>query len=169
MKRNLTRKNHIIWRRLVTGVVVLAIAVCLTGIGLLVKAQFPYFQARHEATQMAEKYAHVDKVSHFYWYNRNQTYFTIAGQNDKGQNVYVIIPKNGASVNVYSQRAGISAQQAAQVARNNDTVRKVQAPTLGMHAGKPAWEVAYLNKQNEQCYVLLSFKTGKVIQQNKGI
>ena len=69
-------------------------------------AQLPYREAKSEAFQMAAKYAKVDSVKNFYIYNRNSTYYTIEGENNDNQDVYVVIPKKGNRVNIYAKKQG---------------------------------------------------------------
>ncbi len=93
--------------------------------------------AKKQATQLAQQYAGLKEETAFYHYNRNHTYYTVAGTNDKKQKIYAIVAQNG---------------------------KKINHTALGMHKNKPVWEISYLNSYGNLCYDLLDFKTGKVVK-----
>ena len=43
--------------------------------------------AKKQATQLAQQYAGLKEETAFYHYNRNHTYYTVAGTNDKKKNL----------------------------------------------------------------------------------
>lgn len=122
-------------------------------------------QAKQEAIQMAQKYANITSVKQFYWYNRDQSYYTIVGTNKNNQSVYVIIPQKGNKVVIYGTNTGIDAKKARSITTSKFSVKTITHVALGLYHNQPVWEVTYFNQKNKLCYVLLSFKQGKVINQ----
>ena len=150
-------------KKLMVLMIIILIFVLLWGVYMV--AQIPYHEAKNETFQMAKKYAKVENINNFYIYNRNQTYYTIQGKNNNGQEVYVVIPKKGNRVDIFAKNKGISAIKANTIVKQNEAPKKIIHTVFGMKDDKtPLWEVAYLNKNNELCYAQISFKSGKVLQ-----
>lgn len=149
------RRNMII-----LAIIVVVAGLCVWGFN---RAKAPEKQARREATQLAKKYAHIKSVKQFYWYNRDQSYYTIVGVNNKNQNVYVIIPQKGDSVNIYGINRGISAKRARQIVTSKFKVKKITHVALGLRKKQPVWEVTYFNQKGKLCYVQVAFKSGKIV------
>ena len=133
------------------------------------KAQSPQVQAKKEAYLVAKKYGNVRKAEDFYVFNRKQTYYTIYGTNKRGQEVYVITSQNGKKVNINAQDKGISVNKAKNIVKVERNPKKITKTSLGLVNNKPVWEVTYLNNQNNICYDLISFKTGKIIKSIQNI
>ncbi|WP_251546368.1 cell wall elongation regulator TseB-like domain-containing protein [Limosilactobacillus caecicola] len=165
-RRDVQRKqNRIngmkIFRRVVITILVLILVLWIS----FAIANHPRSQARREAYSMAKKYAHVDHPSGFYVYNRESTYYTVAGKNQQGKQVLVVIPEKGGNIHIIKQSAGISSQQAISKVRQNERPKRILRTALGYFNSKAVWEVTYINKKGALCYDLINFKTGQFIQQ----
>lgn len=158
VERKLKRsKRMIIW-----GIIALILVVIW---GFYMIAQMPYRQARSEAFQLAERYAKVDNIDNFYIYNRKQTYYTIEGENNNHQEVYVVIPKKANRVDIYDKSKGITQKEAQQIVKQQLKSKTIIKAVFGMRDGKiPIWEVAYKNEQNNLCYAQVAFKDGNILQ-----
>lgn len=158
VERKTKRNKHLI----ILGIIVLILVIIW---GFYMIARIPYREARNEAFQMAEKYAKVENIDNFYIYNRNQTYYTIEGENNNHQEVFVVIPKKGNRVDIYEKDKGISLKKARQIVQNKYNPQKIKQVVFGMKSGKtPIWEVAYENQQGNLCYAEVAFKNGNVLQ-----
>src|SRR5699024_10602138 len=118
---------------------------------------------------VAKKYGNVRKAEDFYVFNRKQTYYTIYGTNKRGQEVYVITSQNDKKVNIYAQDKEITVNKAKKIVKVERKRKKITKTSLGLVNNKPVWEVTYLNNQNNICYDLISFKTGKIIKSIQNI
>ncbi|MCP0887710.1 DUF5590 domain-containing protein [Ligilactobacillus sp. WILCCON 0076] len=163
-----TKKARFSWKQLI-----IVLCIILVGYGCWYsyhKAQEPLVAAKKEAYTLADKYANLKTHTAFYWYNREKTYYTVAGKNNKNEAVYVIVSKKGDKINIYSQSKGITAKKAKQYVQSNEKPKKILKVALGMKTKKqPVWEITYLNKKGELCYDLISFKSGKVIKSIQNI
>ena len=156
------RKTKRIKRMIIIGIIALILIVIW---GYYMVAQLPYREAKSEAFQMAAKYAKVDSVKNFYIYNRNSTYYTIEGENNDNQDVYVVIPKKGNRVNIYEKNKGITKKAAEKIVNQKYHPQKIVKTVFGMkNRGTPLWEVAYENQQGNLCYAQVAFKDGQVLQ-----
>lgn len=158
IERQIKRNKHLI----IYGIIAL-VFILIWGFYMI--AQMPYREAKHEATQMAEKYAKIENVDNFYIYNRDNTYYTVEGENNNNQKIYVTIPKKGNKIFIYDKNKGISLNDAQKIVENKFTPKKIIKTVFGMKDGKtPIWEVAYKNKQGNLCYAQVEFKNGKILQ-----
>ncbi|MFD1317398.1 cell wall elongation regulator TseB-like domain-containing protein [Loigolactobacillus zhaoyuanensis] len=131
-------------------------------------ANKPAVTARREAVTLAKKYGHVTTVDDFYWFNRKQSYLTVAGQT-KQQPVFVIIAQKGGKITVLNQSSGISRNTALKQVWRTQAPKKVYNATLGLYQKKPVWEIAFADKNGHLGYQTLDFKTGKSVKLIKNI
>ena len=125
----------------------------------------PKAEAERQATTIAKRYANLKTRTDFYIYNRENTYYTVAGKNNKGQRILVIVPQKNGSVRVVKQSTGLTEQQALAQVKSNEHPKRVLKAVPGIFNEKVVWEVTYLNSKGNLCYDLINFKTGSYVQQ----
>lgn len=125
----------------------------------------PRSAAKRQATQMAEKYAHLQDPKKFYIYNRESTFYTVTGKNRQGQAILVIVPQKGGHLRVLKQRDGLTAQRVRAMTKAKRHPAKIMKVALGVFNDKPVWEVTYRNRKGQLCYDLINFKSGKYVQE----
>lgn len=128
------------------------------------RAMAPMKRAKNEAVEMAEKYADLASLDKFYWFNRDETYFSLTGKNKDNQEIAVIIPQTGERVIVLNQADGLTEAQAREVIASYRPKQEITDITLGVYDDKNVWEVTTKNKSNQINYYLLSFDDGTVIK-----
>lgn len=161
MQRQRNKNRHLHPVRITIAVVVL---VFLFGWIVYATGNHPKKAAQAQATSLARKYAHLTHVNDFYTYNREKTYYTVAGTNQKNQKEYVIVAQKGGRIRVLKQSAGISKNAALSQTWQQRKPKKVLKIALGVFNDKPVWEVTYINQKGNLCYDLLNYKNGHVIQ-----
>ena len=72
-----------------------------------IRASRPMRQAKEEAIQLAKEHVDIQRVDQFYWFTREETYFSLVGETEAGKNVVVIIPKTGEKLLVFDEKDGI--------------------------------------------------------------
>lgn len=145
------------------GVAAILFLVLLFSVIFYTRANRPMSQAQKEAEAIAQKYAKLSETDKFYWFTREQTYFSLLGKNDKGQEIAVIIPKSGDKVTLLSQKDGISELDARSMVKNTYPEENVQKAELGIYKDQPVWEVVTKNQTGELNYYLLTFKDGEEV------
>jgi uncharacterized protein YpmB len=153
---------------LLTVIIVLLVGIVSVAM-LFITANNPRSTAKSEATRIAKKYAHVDKVENFYMYTRKDTYYTIQGVDNQKREVYVIVPKDGAKVTVLQASTGISADQAKANAVQNFGASSAVEANLGIWKENPVWEVEGKTSNGNIIFYLFDFKTGKLVDKSKSI
>lgn len=163
-----TKQSHRLeW--ILMGVALVLIAVLLSFSVLMYRSQRPMAQAQEEATKLAKKYTDLETVDAFYWFTREETYFSLTGKDKKGDEIAVIMPKEGNKIKVLKQTEGITETQALRKTAEAYPKEYVTKARLGMFQEKPVWEVATTTENDEVGYVLLSFTDGKEIKKISGI
>ncbi|MDM8333596.1 cell wall elongation regulator TseB-like domain-containing protein [Limosilactobacillus panis] len=151
--------------RRLRNVLLVILFVILVGWLTYAASNQPRHAAKKQATQMAEKYAHLQGPQKFYIYNRESTFYTVTGKNQQGQPILVMVPQKGGHIRVLKQSAGLTANQVTNMTkqlRHPSTILKV---ALGIFNDKTVWEVTYRNRKGQLCYDLINFKTGKYVQE----
>lgn len=154
------------------GIYIVSIVIFLVialGIIILIKANQPYARAEKEAVDLAEKYAKLDQADEFYWYSREQSYFSIIGTDADGKKIVVIIPKSGDKITVLNQEDGINEAQAVKTITEKKHPHKILKVTLGMEKEEPVWEVTTENENGELSYYLLSFENGEIKKETENM
>ncbi|MEG3032894.1 MAG: DUF5590 domain-containing protein, partial [Enterococcus sp.] len=104
-----------------------------------------------------------------YWYNRQQTYFSLIGSDKKGQEIAVIVPKSGDKITVLPQKEGITADKAKALVNNTFHSQTAKKAELGIYDKKPVWEVMATDKAGQITYYLLSFEKGEEVKVIKDV
>lgn len=127
------------------------------------KATQPMNQARKEATALAEKYGQVTKVDTVYRYTRNDTYYSVFGENKHEQAVIVLIPESGKHVQAMNQSDGLTLQQAQAIVAKESPNELFDRGSLGIYEKQVVWEIVTKTKNNQYHYYLIQFSDGKLV------
>lgn len=152
-------------KRMIRDLLILIILIFLVGWSIYAVGNHPKAEAERQATTIAKRYANLKTRTDFYIYNRENTYYTVAGKNNKGQRILVIVPQKNGSVRVVKQSMGLTEQQALAQVKSNEHPKRVLKAVPGIFNDKVVWEVTYLNSKGNLCYDLINFKTGSYVQQ----
>ena len=152
-------------KRMIRDLLILIILIFLVGWSIYAVGNHPKAEAERQATTIAKRYANLKTRTDFYIYNRDNTYYTVAGKNNKGQRILVIVPQKNGSVRVVKQSTGLTEQQALAQVKSNEHPKRVLKAVPGIFNDKVVWEVTYLNSKGNLCYDLINFKTGSYVQQ----
>lgn len=152
-------------KRMIRDLLILIILIFLVGWSIYAVGNNPKAEAERQATTIAKRYANLKTRTDFYIYNRENTYYTVAGKNNKGQRILVIVPQKNGSVRVVKQSTGLTEQQALAQVKSNEHPKRVLKAVPGIFNDKVVWEVTYLNSKGNLCYDLINFKTGSYVQQ----
>ncbi|MGQ3490624.1 cell wall elongation regulator TseB-like domain-containing protein [Limosilactobacillus mucosae] len=152
-------------KRMIRDLLILIILIFLVGWSIYAVGNHPKAEAERQATTIAKRYANLKTRTDFYIYNRENTYYTVAGKNNKGQKILVIVPQKNGSVRIVNQSTGLTEQQALAQVKSNEHPKKVLKAVPGIFNDKVVWEVTYLNSKGNLCYDLINFKTGSYVQQ----
>lgn len=150
--------------RTIRNILLTILVLLLLGWSVYAVANQPRVAARRQTISLAEKYAHLHSSGHFYIFNRESTYYTIAGRNQDNQPILVIVPQHGGNIRVVKQQSGVSEQQVRAMVTSTRHPAKILKVAPGVFNDKVVWEVTYRNHKGSLCYDLINFKSGHYIQ-----
>lgn len=122
----------------------------------------PMKQAEKQALEFAEDYVTFAYVSDFYWFNREETYFTLVGTTEKDKEVIAIISQTGDKITILNQKDGINRDQVLAKIEADYGPIKLLKITLGKYQNVPVWEVVTENDDDSLNYYLIDFATGDI-------
>ncbi|WP_314059758.1 DUF5590 domain-containing protein [uncultured Vagococcus sp.] len=156
-------------KKILIGVSLILATLIFSSIFFFVRANRPMSRAKKEAIEIAREHTDLERVDRFYWYTREESYFTLVGTDAKDKGIIVIIPQSGSKVTVLNQEDGLTEEEALQKVYEAENPNKVIKMNLGMHEGQPTWEVVAENAENSLDYYLVDFKTGEIVSSIKNI
>lgn len=140
----------------------LVLMIVLVGI-ILVQATSPERSAKKQATKIAKEISGIKTVDEFYWFNREETSYTVVGRDADNQGIITIIPEDGTEALIIYSNEGLSDRDAVQAVLDLNETKSISKITLGMYDNKPVWEISAKSKENRLSYYLVDFKTGEII------
>lgn len=136
---------------------------------LVTRSLSPYKQARAETIELAEDRADLVTADEFYWFNGDETFFTITGKNSEGTPIVVIVQQDGGAVQSYNQADTISEREAIIETYNREDPVKVLEARIGIYKEQPVWEVSFRQENDRIGYMILSLTSGEWIRTIKNI
>lgn len=136
---------------------------------IFIRSTKPAKQAEKEATELAASYADLQSVDEFFWFNREETYFSLTGRNGEGQAIAVIIPESGNNIKVLNQTDGLTSAQVRAVVLEEYGETTITKTSLGIYQDQPVWEVTTQAADGSFSYYLLSFEKGQEVKVIKNI
>ena len=144
---------------IVTVLIILFSCLIIFAIG----ANRPAARAKAEAVEIAKSHTDLKDVSTFYWFTREESYFSLLGNDSKNNEIIVMIPQNGEKVIVLNQADGLKEDDAAVKVATAKPEVEIMRVNLGMAKGKPSWEVVAKNNEGGLNYYLVDFKSGNIV------
>lgn len=144
------------------GIILLLMVLFFSAI-FYIRASRPMRQAKAEAIQLAKQHIDLKRVDRFYWYTREETYFSLIGEEQDGAEKIIIIPKKGDKMTILSQSDGLDEQQVRAIMNKEFPDEKIKKITLGMFEDQVVWEVTTRVSDNLH-YYLLDFKDGTLLK-----
>ena len=144
------------------SLIVALLSIILFSAIFYIRASRPMRQAKEEAIQLAKEHVDIQRVDQFYWFTREETYFSLVGETESGKNVVVIIPKTGEKLLVFDEKDGLTQEQTRAVVQELAPQERIKKITLGMFNDQVVWEV--MTKGNDELhYYLIDFKDGSLV------
>lgn len=149
--------------KLLVGISILLLFFISLTIIFMIRANRPIAQAEKEAVAIAKKHSTLKEVDKFYWYNREKTYYTVAGRDKKENPIFVVIPKDGGSLKTINQADGLTEYEAIQVVTKKGQPYKMTRVNFGMLKNEPIWEILAEKEDGSLCYYSVSFDSGRIV------
>lgn len=111
----------------------------------------PYSNLQSHMIRVAKDKAGLTSANSFSIVTTDETVYSVSGKNQKGQNIGVLIPKNGNQIQIVHFADGVSASSIEE--DNNNAIN------LGLYKGKTIWEV-----NSTHNFKIYDFRSGKKIK-----
>ena len=121
------------------------------------------------AVEIAAQKVHFTKITDFYWFNTEETYYSLAGITTEGQQLYAIVSPDKKEVTVLQQDAVINEQEARSITKQAKHTDEILEARLGMIKDEPVWEVNYRTSNKRIGYYYISAKNGQWIKDIENI
>lgn len=156
-------------KKFLTTVLVLMLSFIFIVILILTRSLSPYNQAKSETTELAQRRADLVEVQDFYWFNGEETFFTVVGTNTENTSIVVIVQQDGGEVNVLNENDTVSKEEIIQKTIQREQPLKVLEARIGKHQEKPVWEVSFEQENGSIGYVTFALTSGEWIRTIKNI
>lgn len=125
-------------------------------------ANKPLTSAVENASDAAIKSGQIVSVDSVQLYNGTQSFMTVFGVNEKGDEIAVFVDENtDKDFGTVKIEDGITANQAVSTVKEELDVKKVLHVALGVEEAGPVWEVAFKSDNDKLNYVYVYFESGQ--------
>lgn len=156
-------------KKVLTSILVLMLVLVFGVTLILTRSLSPYNQAKAETTELASQKADLRDAEDFYWFNGNETYFTITGSNSEGTPIVVIVHQDGGEIKVLNEEDTISKERAIQLTVQRETPNKILEARIGQYNDTPVWEVSFELENRSIGYATFSLTSGEWVRTVKNI
>ncbi|WP_314077961.1 DUF5590 domain-containing protein [uncultured Granulicatella sp.] len=132
-------------------------------------SQSERLKAKDLAVEIAAQKVQFTKITDFYWFNTEETYYSLAGITTEGQQLYAIVSPEKKEVTVLQQDAVINEQEARSITKQAKHTDEILEARLGMIKDEPVWEVNYRTSNKRIGYYYISAKNGQWIKDIENI
>lgn len=146
------------------GLAVFLVMIILGSILLYRRSIGIYNESQEQSYAYALEETPIVEPTEFYWYNGNETYFTVIGKSEQEETLVALINQGTGEVTTLPAEGLLSKQEAVQLTREARNPDKILEARIGMHNDEPIWEVSYRNEKGRLGYYVLSLETGEWIR-----
>ena len=139
------------------------------GTFIITRSLSPYNQARAETIELAERKADLIDEDQFYWFNGEETFFTITGLDSEGTAIAVIVQQDSGDIQVFNQADILSENEAILEVYNQENPEEIMEARIGVYKDQPVWEVSFRLENGRIGYSMLSLTSGEWIQTIRNI
>ena len=141
----------------------------LAGAQIFLMSVDPKIKKRNEALTLMAPKVEFSKVTKFYWFNNDKTYYTIMGEDTEGKAIYAITPEEGGEVTILQQSAVVNEEEARSITAQAKPDVEVLEARMGILNGEPVWEVNYRMNNQRIGYYYISAQNGQWIKDIENI
>ena len=156
-------------KKFLTTLIVIMLLFILGVTTVITRSLSPYNQARAETTELAQRRANLAEADEFYWFNGDETFFTITGTDNEGTPIIVIVQQANGEIEVINQAEAISVQKVIELTNSREEPQKILETRIGMYNDNPVWEVSFKQVNGNIGYAIYSLTSGEWVRTIKNI
>lgn len=131
-------------------------------VSVFYSANKPLASATDKASEAAIKSGQIVSVDSVQLYNGTQSFMTVFGVNEKGEDIAVFVEENSdKDFGTVKIADGITAEEAVATVKEELDVQKILHVALGVEEAGPVWEVAFKSENDKLNYVYVYFESGQ--------
>ncbi|MEI5907224.1 DUF5590 domain-containing protein [Bacillus spongiae] len=144
------------------GLLFFVISLLGVMIMLYINAREPFEKAKDYAIQSALEKTEIDTVLETYIYHGTQSYISVVGENKQNEKLIAFVPEDkNKEIIIQNWANGTTEKEAYNILANDKNVKELLSIGLGLEKGRPIWELAYLDEEDDLNYYYIYFETGE--------
>lgn len=151
-------------KKFVIGLVLVMSVFIVGAIYIYQQSHAPYASAKQETVAFITERTDLTEAEAFYWYNGEESYFTVQGLTESGDEMIYIVKQDGGQILSLAVKDTISKAEAIKQAKDSRSPAKILDATIGIMDGTPIWEVSYRNENDRLGYYVIDLQTGEWIR-----
>lgn len=148
-------------KKVIIGLVIVLSAVIIGAVYLYQQSNAPYAQAKNETITFISERSDLDQPEDFYWYNGEETTFSVRGFNAEEEEKLYIVKQNGGTITTLDVSETISEQEAIRQTREAREPKRILNAKVGLMKDTVIWEVTYKNENDRLGYYIINLRTGE--------
>ena len=151
-------------KKVIIGLVIALSVFILGSLVLYQRASAPYAQARNETVTFLTERSDLAQSEDFYWYNGEETIFSVRGYSEQEEEKLYIVKQNGGEIRTYDVPGTMTEQEAIRQTRQEREPKRILNAKVGWMNDRPIWEVTYKNDNDRLGYYIIDLETGEWVR-----
>ncbi|WP_423189186.1 DUF5590 domain-containing protein [Alkalibacterium sp. f15] len=151
-------------KKVIIGLVIALSVFIIGSVYIYQRANAPFARAEDETIAFISERTDLDRPEDFYWYNGEETTFSVRGFNDADEEKLYIVKQEGGAITTVAASEMMTEQQAISQTRQAREPKKILNAKVGLLNDIPIWEVTYRNDNNRLGYYIINLQTGEWIR-----
>ncbi len=136
---------------------------------VITRSLTPYNQARKETIDVAQRRSDLVEADEFYWFNGEETYFTVTGTNSEGTSIVVIVQQDGGDIQIFNQEDILTEREAILETMQRVEPKEIMEARIGVYNDQAVWEVSFRQENDTIGYNILSLTSGEWLRTIKNL
>ena len=149
------------WKQILVSIVGISALFLIFFYAQLNRGIRPFQKAKSETIALAQQKSDLEKPENFYWFNGEETYFTVTGTDKNKNELIVIVKQKGGDMVILDSKDTISRKEAVQLTIDKVQPKKILEARIGIIDETPIWEVSFLNNKGQLGYNVLQLEDGQ--------
>lgn len=130
-------------RKFVNGIIVVLFIIIIFSTVTYFSSQKDIAKWEADTVQMAKKEAQMDKVTQFYVFTKDKTYYTVQGEDESGSEIYFTYSPDTKEKRIGVVSEMVNKENAIALTRNDLPDVTVENANIGVENDGYVWEVSF--------------------------
>ncbi|MBG9979850.1 hypothetical protein HZY91_01010 [Facklamia sp. DSM 111018] len=151
-------------RRTVSILTLILLIIMIALLSVFMGSQADLNRAEEELVALVEYDYQVKAINDFYWTTTDRSYFSLDFQDEKDQQIYAIVAREGGDIEYYQGDEIITEMDAKSITASAIENPNIIQTRLGKYQQKPIWEMTIKNSNQTITYYVIDAITGEWVQ-----